>query len=818
MATEVIMPKLGMTMQEGTIVRWLREEGEQVGKGEPILEIETDKVVMEVEAPASGILAGISAGPDEVVPVTEVIAYVLEPGEKLEEVAKPPEKKAAPKPKKRIMVTPRARRLARENDIDLAQVEGSGPGGRIVEADVRALIEEREAKPPLEGIRVKERVPLRGRRKTIAERMQESARQAPHIALTVEVDMSEAERARRGCSFTALIVQAVARTLRRHPMVNASLQEDEIVLYDEVNVGVAMDTKEGLIVPVVKEADAKSLPEIDAEIEGLARRARESNLSLEEVTGGTFTVSNLGMFGVEDFHAIINPPQAAILAVGAIVERPVVVDGKVVVRPTLKMTISADHRVLDGATAAEFLGDVKATLEKPAEVAEVKETVRIAVIGGGFGGYTAALRAAELGARVTLIEKDKLGGTCLNKGCIPTKVLLEGARRLADLKTMGSHGIEIEGFSFELSALMERKERIVDSLVRKVEELLDDGGVRVLRGRASLISPHRVGVELNDGSREEIEATAVIVATGSFPASIEGLEEALTSEEALSLTEVPASLLIVGGGAIGVEFASIFSAFGSDVTLVEALPRLLPAEDEEISEGVAWLLEKRGVEVLTNSQVKGMDGDEVLVLTKSGEHRLRAERVLVAVGRVPYTDGLNLEALGIRTQGEAIVVDQYMETSVPGVYAVGDVTGKHFLAHVASAEGRVAAENAMGRTVQMDYVVIPRCVFTMPEVAAVGLTEEEAREQGYEVKIEILPWTSSERAVIQGQTEGLIKIVAGEGRLMGMHLIGPEASSLIMEGALAIGSKLEEIAWLIHPHPTLSEALQKATQAALGNL
>jgi pyruvate dehydrogenase E2 component (dihydrolipoamide acetyltransferase) len=377
MATEVIMPKLGMTMEQGTIVRWLRREGEQVEKEEPILEIETDKVVMEVEAPASGTLAGIRAGPDEVVPVTEVIAYILEPGEKLEEVARAPVREAAPPPKERIAVTPRAptpeekiavtpraRRLAREHEVDLAQVQGSGPGGRIVEADVLALIGKREvAKPSMEAIKVKERVPLRGRRKTIAERMLESARSAPHIALTVEVDMSEAERTHGDCSFTALFVQVVARALRQHPMVNASLQGDEIILYDEVNVGVAVDTKEGLLVPVVKGADAKDLFEIDAEIKSLARSAGEGTLTLEDVSGGTFTVSNLGMFGVEEFQALINPPQSAILAVGAIVEKPVVRDGQVVIRPMMKMTLSADHRVLDGAAAAEFLQDVRGNLE-----------------------------------------------------------------------------------------------------------------------------------------------------------------------------------------------------------------------------------------------------------------------------------------------------------------------------------------------------------------------------------------------------------------------------------------------------------------------
>ena len=820
MATEVIMPKLGMTMQEGTIIRWLKNEGEWVEKGEPILEIMTDKAVMEVEAPASGILAGIRAQPDDVIPVNQVIAYILEPGEKLEDVVKaapPPEKAPVSRrrpARARVAATPAARRLAAKHGVDLARVKGSGPGGRITEGDVRAFIEEREARQP--PIAVRERLPLTGRRKIIAERMQKSAQQAPHITLTVEVDMSEAERARKGCSFTALIVQAVAQALRRHPMVNASLQGEEIVIYDEVNIGVAVATDEGVIVPVVKGADAKSLFEIDAELKRLAQRARQGKLTLEELSGGTFTVSNLGMFGVDEFHAIINPPQSAILAVGAIVEKPQVEGGKVVIRPTMRMSISADHRVLDGAAAAEFLQDVKASLEKPAGEIEARERARIVVIGGGFGGYTAALRAARLGAEVTLIEKDRLGGTCLNAGCIPTKVLLEGARRLMELRTMEEHGIKVGDFSLDLAALRKRRDGIVNQLVRGIKRQLDDNGVRVLKGVASLVTPHRVRVKLDDGTSEEMEATAVIVATGSVPASIAGLEGALTSKEALSLQEIPETLVIVGGGVIGVEFACLFSALGTEVTIVEALPRLLPAEDEDISRGMAWLLQRRGVKILTDSSVEGMSGDEVVVKTREGERRLRAERVLVAVGRVPYIEGLNLEALGVEARRGAVVVNERMETNVPGIYAVGDVTGRYFLAHVASVQGEVAAENAMGRFKRMDYAVIPRCIFTVPEVAAVGLTEGEARKQGYEVVAAALPWTFSEKAVIDGEVEGLVKIVAADGRLLGMHIIGSQASSLIMEGAMAMaaGARLEEIASLVHPHPTLSELIKRVADAA----
>ena len=373
MAIEVIMPKLGMTMEEGTIIRWLKEEGERVEEGEPLLEVMTDKVSMEVEAPGSGILRGVLAHEGDVVPVIQAIAYLCAPGEepssaverlaKIEtpamEQAPLPAEKAVPPIKSRVRASPAARRLAQERGIDLSKVKGTGPGGRITRADVEAFTPEK----PLP--RVAKVIPLSGIRRTIAERMRKSAQEAPHITLTVEVDMGEAGATRGGCSYTALIVYLVARILKDHPLLNASLRGDEILLFDEANIGVAVAMEEGLIVPVIKGADTKTLAEIDAEIEELARRAREGELTPDEVTGGTFTVSNLGMYDVDQFTAIINPPESAILAVGRVVDRAVVINGRIVVRPVMSMTLSADHRVLDGAVGARFLRDLKAGLENP---------------------------------------------------------------------------------------------------------------------------------------------------------------------------------------------------------------------------------------------------------------------------------------------------------------------------------------------------------------------------------------------------------------------------------------------------------------------
>jgi len=425
MPVPVINPKLEMAQEAATVVEWLKREGERVEKGEPLLTVETDKVTVEVESPASGVLAGVRAVPGQVVPVTEVIAYILQPGEELSEsasqqigrladlplplssapatpvaqrlaaaagvdlsavqgtglrgrVTKVDVMAAAEPPPGKVRATPAARRSAREQEVDLQTIAGSGPRGRVQAADV-ATVALTPGPSPQIGRGETVVVPLAGMRRTIAERMTASYREAPHITFTVRVDMSGFERVRAQfnaraeaagvprASVTALIVKAVAWALKRHPYLNSTLRGEEIHLLPEVNVGVAVALEEGLIVPVVREADRKGVAEITAGVHDLTVRAREGQLGPADVAGGTFTVSNLGPFGIEQFTAIINPPQAAILAVGATQPEPVVdEEGQVVVRPVMRMTLSADHRVVDGAIAARFLADLREALEAPA--------------------------------------------------------------------------------------------------------------------------------------------------------------------------------------------------------------------------------------------------------------------------------------------------------------------------------------------------------------------------------------------------------------------------------------------------------------------
>jgi len=419
---EVIMPKLGLTMEEGTIIRWLKGEGEKVEKGEPVFEVQTDKVVMEVEAPASGTLGKILTPEGDTVPVVQVIAYILEPGEEAPEEWPIPVAvaEAAPaKPVSKVLATPAAKRLARDKGIDLAQVRGSGEGGMITREDLLRFLEEKPAPKVMAPERVKAsprarrlaqeqgvdlfQVPGTGPQGRItekdlldflaarelltpgpiqrltAQRMTESFASIPHFYLTMEakatklVELRERlrpimeQKAEVRLTFTDILIVLVAKVLRDHPLANASWEEGRIRIWKEINIGLATAVEEGLIVPVIKRADEKGLAQIAKERKELADKATEGKLSLEELEGGTFTLTNLGMFGVDEFGAIINPPQSAILAVGRIAERPVVEEGQVVARPTIRLTLSLDHRVLDGAEGARFLSDLKALVEEPEE-------------------------------------------------------------------------------------------------------------------------------------------------------------------------------------------------------------------------------------------------------------------------------------------------------------------------------------------------------------------------------------------------------------------------------------------------------------------
>ncbi|MFZ5649645.1 MAG: dihydrolipoyl dehydrogenase [Bacillota bacterium] len=450
---------------------------------------------------------------------------------------------------------------------------------------------------------------------------------------------------------------------------------------------------------------------------------------------------------------------------------------------------------------------------------------KVAVIGGGPGGYVAAIRAAQLGARVALVEKGSVGGTCLNHGCIPTKALAAGASALRMVRRAKDFGIATGEVTVDFSLLVERKNQVVGRLVQGVELLLKKNKVDLIKGTARLSGSGPVVVDEAGGSRE-IVAENIILATGTGPALINALgydgETVITSDEALSLKEVPQRIVIIGGGVIGSEFACIFSALGSKVTVVEILPAILPLMDREVSRHMQGLMKRQGINIKTKARIQEIKRQQGLVTAVlEGGEEIEADRVLLSIGRVMNLNGLGLEEAGIALgeRGE-VLVDEAMRTSVKGIYAVGDITGKIQLAHVASVQGRVAAENIMGHRRSMDYRVVPSCIFTHPEVGSVGLTSQDAESSGIKVKAGKFFFLGSGKAQAMGETDGFVKVLADpdSDRILGVHIVGPHATDLVAEAALAIqmGLTVKQLVQTIHAHPTLAESLAEAAEAVHG--
>lgn len=449
----------------------------------------------------------------------------------------------------------------------------------------------------------------------------------------------------------------------------------------------------------------------------------------------------------------------------------------------------------------------------------------IVIIGGGPGGYTAAIRAAQLGAKVLLVEEENLGGTCLNKGCIPTKALYKNAQLINEFNTAAEFGIKLDGYTIDMNEIMQRKQRIVDRLKEGIGQLIKANSIEMIYGKAGLSARDKVKVTDYQGNESLINTKHIIIATGSVPSRppIAGinLPGVMTSDEILFSQEIPKSLLIIGGGVIGIEFAGIFNALGSQVTVIEFLPRILANMDSEISKKLVLALKKKGIGIDTDTKViqisKDKEAFHVLTEGKKGENEINADAVLVSAGRIPNVEDLGLELLGVEYDRSGIKVDETYQTNVPGIYAIGDVTGGQMLAHIASEEGIAAVDNIMGFKGHLNYDAVPGCVFSFPEIAAVGLSEEDAKGQGIHYTSSKFSFGANGKALTIGEEEGFVKVLAEAEtkRIIGVHIMGPHASDLIHEAALAVGHKMtsDDISGIVHAHPTLSEAFM---EAALG--
>lgn len=454
----------------------------------------------------------------------------------------------------------------------------------------------------------------------------------------------------------------------------------------------------------------------------------------------------------------------------------------------------------------------------------------VVILGGGPGGYVAAIRAAQLGLKVAVVEKENLGGVCLNWGCIPMKALLRSAEILSLFRRAKDFGIAVDNVHADLGAAVARSRKVVERLVKGVQLLMEKNQVDVMAGEGYLMGTNRVGVR----GGHSVEAKNIILATGGRPRPLPGLEvdgeTVLTSREAMLLKEPPPRLVIIGGGAIGCEFAYYFNAYGSRVTVVEMMPHLLPLEDEDISVELERNFLRQGIKFLTGTTFKqlkkGGDQLQVTLAPASGEQgqdvTLEADKVLVAVGVRGNIENIGLENAGVATtEGGFIAVNEKMQTNVPHIYALGDVTGKLPLAHCASAQGEIAAETIAGRaTTPLVYENLPRATYCQPQVASVGLTEAQARARGYAVKVGKFPFRALGKALAMGEHEGFVKVVinAEFGELLGAHFIGSEATELLSEAVLARALEVtgHEIGHTVHAHPTLAEALMEAARAAEG--
>ena len=450
-------------------------------------------------------------------------------------------------------------------------------------------------------------------------------------------------------------------------------------------------------------------------------------------------------------------------------------------------------------------------------------TYDVGIIGGGPGGYVAAIRAAQLGGTVCLIEKGEWGGTCLNRGCIPTKTLFSIAH-LAE-QVQNTPALNIQSTTVDYSQTLTHKTEVIEKLKGGIGQLLKANKIHAINGNASFADKNTIAVSKADGTTEQINVKNVIIATGSEPAEPPVFEidetDVLTTTGILNLAELPESLIIVGGGVSGCEFASIFNALGCKVTVLELLPTILATEDVQVVRHIQLFMKRKGIAIKTGANIISVEkSDEVVTAVLESGENLTAQKMLVSIGRRYNSEGIGLEKVGIRTENGKIVVNEQMQTNIPSIYAVGDVASRYLLAHVASAEGKVAAQNCLGETTEMDYQVIPWCVFTLPEIGHAGMTEKEATDEGYEVKTGRFPYGASGMALGMGEADGFVKTVTDtdSGDILGVHIVGVHASTLIHEAAVAIrlGASAMDIAHTVHAHPTLSEMVMESAEAAYG--
>ena len=865
------MPQLSDTMTEGVVVSWEKNIGDAVKRGDIVATVETDKAVMDVEVFRDGFLSGPIAPIDAVVEVTHPIAYLVESQDDVVQgeagqsaqpaAAATPAATSAPAPAagkpalapkaaptarpQGSKASPLARKLAAQQGVDIDRVSGSGPGGVVISNDVQRAPAPFEVAVPGDGR------PMKSMEKAISRAMASSIsmptfRVSSHIRL--ESLMGAAKSA--GVSVTVAVAKACGLAMLQHPKMNWCYQpDDKLIERSQADIGMAVAADDGgLVVPILRGCEARELSELNGDWKDLVARARTRHLNPEEFSGATFQISNMGMFGVSYFDAIATPGLAAILAISSNTG-----NGSA-------FTITADHRVVNGADVANFLQTLKTLIEQPSDwmgpgasaIPEGDWDYDVVVVGGGPGGEDCARDLVAHKLKVALVNDSPFpGGECLWRGCIPSKAWRAAADRMRDRAEDAHLGVTgTNKARLVWKDLEAHRKNVLET--RGGMALKTDKGVRIdyLQGFGQFVDVHTMAVNTStnqddphtraglptEKASKTITFGCAVVATGAppFVPPIPGAQEALenggilTSDTVWALPAPPKRLAVIGAGAIGVEMAQIFQDFGCKVTLLEAQERILAEVEPEIARTLSAILDDEPrLDVHTSAavnKISGEPGKMKLAYTDSeGKKRiLTVDYVIMATGKRPVLDGLNLEAVGVASERSIIGADSRCRTSVPHIFAVGDVIGGLMLAHTAAQQGRVAAATILGENMHYDQDKDCGVIFSRPQAAFVGVSMDQAKARGIDAAEVKVPMNIDAKAMINNETHGMIKIVADKAtqRVIGVHFLADHADTLIGEAVMMVSASmtLEQVGEAIHPHPTQTELFGDMARRLLSRL